>query len=64
MTAAALGTTVELPTLEADVAVRRTPTSSARCSVEIRPGTQSGEQLVAARPRRAAACVAPVAATS
>ncbi len=44
MTAAALGTSVELPTLEADVSdagseVERTST------LEIRPGTQSGEQL-------------------
>ena len=45
MTAAALGTSVALPTLEAEVAaadsdVERTVT------LEIRPGTQSGEQLV------------------
>jgi molecular chaperone DnaJ len=45
MTAAALGTTVELPTLEADLAdasseIERT------VPLEIRPGTQSGERLV------------------
>ena len=45
MTAAALGTSVELPTLEAEMAaadsdVERTVT------LDIRPGTQSGEQLV------------------
>jgi molecular chaperone DnaJ len=45
MTAAALGTSVELPTLEADISavsveVERTAT------LEIRPGTQSGEQFV------------------
>jgi molecular chaperone DnaJ len=45
MSAAALGTSVELPTLEADISavsveVQRTAT------LEIRPGTQSGEQLV------------------
>jgi molecular chaperone DnaJ len=44
MTAAALGTTVDLPTLEADIAA---PDSDVDRTVplEIRPGTQSGEQL-------------------
>jgi len=43
MTAAALGTSIELPTLEADIAsggeVERT------LALDIRPGTQSGETL-------------------
>jgi molecular chaperone DnaJ len=44
MTAAALGTTIELPTLEADISgagadVERTMT------LDVRPGIQSGEQL-------------------
>jgi molecular chaperone DnaJ len=45
MTAAALGTTIELPTLEADVAG---PDSDVETSVplEIRPGTQSGTEMV------------------
>jgi molecular chaperone DnaJ len=47
MTAAALGTTVELPTLEADVASRENPEVERTITLEIRPGTQSGEQLVA-----------------
>jgi molecular chaperone DnaJ len=49
MTAAALGTTVDLPTLEADLADQGEGTDSQverTMSVEIRPGTQSGEQLV------------------
>jgi molecular chaperone DnaJ len=46
MTAAALGTTVELPTLEADVAAEENSTLPATMPLEIRPGTQSGEQLV------------------
>ena len=47
MTAAALGTTVDLPTLEADVAG---PDSDVETSVplEIRPGTQSGTETVLA----------------
>jgi molecular chaperone DnaJ len=47
MTAAALGTTIQLPTLEADVAG---PDSDVETSVplEIRPGTQSGTQTVLA----------------
>lgn len=47
MTAAALGTSVELPTLEADVASREDSTVERTMQVEIRPGIQSGEQLVA-----------------
>ncbi|MEP7090494.1 MAG: molecular chaperone DnaJ, partial [Nocardioidaceae bacterium] len=45
MTAAALGTTITLPTLEADVAA---PDSEVETSVplEIRPGTQSGTETV------------------
>jgi len=45
MTAAALGTTIELPTLEADVA---SPDSDVERTVplEIRPGTQSGAETV------------------
>jgi molecular chaperone DnaJ len=45
MTAAALGTTVDLPTLEADVAG---PDSDVETSVplEIKPGTQSGTEVV------------------
>jgi molecular chaperone DnaJ len=45
MTAAALGTTIELPTLEADLAG---PDSQVETTVplEIRPGTQSGTELV------------------
>jgi molecular chaperone DnaJ len=47
MTAAALGTSVELPTLEADVANREDTDVERSMRVEIRPGIQSGEQLVA-----------------
>lgn len=47
MTAAALGTTVELPTLEADLASGDSSEIERTMTVEIRPGTQSGEQLVA-----------------
>jgi len=45
MTAAALGTTLDLPTLEADVA---TEGSDVETSVpfEVRPGTQSGTETV------------------
>jgi molecular chaperone DnaJ len=47
MTAAALGTSIELPTLEADLAARENSQVEQTMTVEIRPGTQSGEQLVA-----------------
>jgi molecular chaperone DnaJ len=47
MTAAALGTSVELPTLEADVAGRDDSEVERTMRVELRPGIQSGEQLVA-----------------
>ncbi len=45
MTAAALGTTIELPTLEADIAA---PESEVETGVdlEIKPGTQSGTEIV------------------
>ncbi len=46
MTAAALGTSIELPTLEADVAARDGAGVETTVGLEIRPGTQSGEQLV------------------
>ncbi|MBA2560661.1 MAG: molecular chaperone DnaJ [Propionibacteriales bacterium] len=54
MTAAALGTSVELPTLEADVVDSSSGSGSGSSSsgvertstLEIRPGTQSGEQLL------------------
>jgi molecular chaperone DnaJ len=45
MTAAALGTSVELPTLEADVTSGDTDVETS-VPLDIRPGTQSGEQLV------------------
>jgi molecular chaperone DnaJ len=45
MTAAALGTTVDLPTLEADIAARESEVEKT-VPMEIRPGVQSGEQLV------------------
>ena len=45
MTAAALGTEMELPTLEADVASKDTDVERTM-RVDIRPGIQSGEQLV------------------
>ena len=47
MTAAALGTSIELPTLEADLAGRENSEVEQTMSLEIKPGTQSGEQLVA-----------------
>jgi molecular chaperone DnaJ len=47
MTAAALGTKVELPTLEADVAGSSDSDVERTMSIEVRPGTQSGEQQVA-----------------
>ncbi len=46
MTAAALGTTVELPTLEADVTALEGSEVERSIDLEIRPGIQSGEQLV------------------
>ncbi len=46
MTAAALGTTVELPTLEADVVALEGSDVERSIDLEIRPGIQSGEQLV------------------
>ncbi|MBA3309216.1 MAG: molecular chaperone DnaJ [Nocardioidaceae bacterium] len=45
MTAAALGTSVELPTLEADQAGASNEIERAM-TLDIRPGTQSGEQLL------------------
>ncbi len=47
MTAAALGTTIELPTLEADVGRGRLRRGD-DVPLEIRPGTQSGTQTVLA----------------
>jgi molecular chaperone DnaJ len=47
MTAAALGTTIELPTLEADVAAPGSDTERT-VPLEIRPGTQSGAETVLA----------------
>ena len=48
MTAAALGTTVELPTLEADVVPPEGASTDLETSVDldIRPGTQSGTEVV------------------
>ena len=47
MTAAALGTALTLPTLEADVdAGAATPGSRPASSLEVRPGTQSGAEQV------------------
>jgi molecular chaperone DnaJ len=46
MTAAALGTSVELTTLEADLVDPEESDVEQSISLEIRPGTQSGEQLV------------------
>ena len=47
MTAAALGTTLTLPTLEADVETRRRQPASRRPSSSTsRPGTQSGSEQV------------------
>ena len=45
MTAAALGTTIELPTLEADVASEDSEVETS-VPLEIRPGTQSGTETV------------------
>jgi molecular chaperone DnaJ len=47
MTAAALGTSVELPTLEADVARAADSTVERTMTIDVKPGTQSGEQMVA-----------------
>jgi molecular chaperone DnaJ len=47
MTAAALGTTVELPTLEADIAGTTDSEVERTMTIEVRSGTQSGEQQVA-----------------
>jgi molecular chaperone DnaJ len=48
MTAAALGTTLTLPTLEADVVAGESPDSGLETSFEldVRPGTQSGSEQV------------------
>ena len=48
MTAAALGTTLTLPTLEADVVGDEEPTTEVETSFEldVRPGTQSGTEQV------------------
>jgi molecular chaperone DnaJ len=45
MTAAALGTTIELPTLEADIADEASDVETS-VPLEIRPGTQSGTETV------------------
>ncbi|MEJ7630097.1 MAG: molecular chaperone DnaJ [Nocardioidaceae bacterium] len=47
MTAAALGTTVELPTLEADLVDSASSQVERSIPLDIRSGTQSGERLVA-----------------
>jgi molecular chaperone DnaJ len=47
MTAAALGTTVELPTLEADLDPSGGGDTERTIPLEIRSGTQSGERFVA-----------------
>ena len=46
MTAAALGTTLTLPTLEADVATGRDEQLETSFALEVRPGTQSGTEHV------------------
>jgi molecular chaperone DnaJ len=48
MTAAALGTTIELPTLEADLVEEDETETDLETSIEIdiRPGTQSGSEMV------------------
>ena len=46
MTAAALGTTIELPTLEADVVDKESSDVERSLSFDIKAGIQSGEQLV------------------
>jgi molecular chaperone DnaJ len=45
MTAAALGTTIDMPTLEADVAGEDSDVETS-VPLEIRPGTQSGTETV------------------
>jgi molecular chaperone DnaJ len=45
MTAAALGTTIDLPTLEADIAAEDSDVETS-VELEIRPGTQSGTETV------------------
>jgi molecular chaperone DnaJ len=47
MTAAALGTDVDLPTLEADLATSPDSDVEKTLRLEVRPGTQSGERFVA-----------------
>lgn len=47
MTAAALGTSVEIPTLEADLADSANGTAERSFTLVISPGTQSGERMVA-----------------
>jgi molecular chaperone DnaJ len=47
MTAAALGTSVELPTLEADVARASDTEIERTMTLDVKAGTQSGERLVA-----------------
>jgi len=47
MTAAALGTTVDLPTLEADLVESSSSDLERSIPLDIQPGTQSGERLVA-----------------
>jgi molecular chaperone DnaJ len=46
MTAAALGTTLTLPTLEADVATGEDPELVTSFELELEPGTQSGTERV------------------
>jgi molecular chaperone DnaJ len=49
MTAAALGTTIELPTLEADLVEAGEATETeleTSIEIDIRPGTQSGSEMV------------------
>ncbi len=53
MTAAALGTTVELPTLEADLAKKGNEDIETTLTLDIQAGTQSGQQLVS----RGAGCL-------
>jgi molecular chaperone DnaJ len=46
MSAAALGTTLELPTLEADLTERPDTDLETTVEVDIRPGTQSGAEII------------------
>ncbi|MGH3472640.1 MAG: molecular chaperone DnaJ [Nocardioidaceae bacterium] len=46
MTAAALGTTIEIPTLEADLVDSESSSVETTMPLEIKPGTQSGESFV------------------